>query len=505
MKKIAKLRFAGDYFPGWQSSKNISDKLKYLFKYSALSYKDRLDIIKSQSNLINKILMPYRALNAKLYSLEPLELLNDFFKDTSFNCINLETSLSNSGKPIPEKLFNLKCEPFYIEGLLSYNINLAILANNHILDYGEKSVLETIELLEKYKIDNSGINFDSTGSEQNALIRDIEGVTVGFLSYVDSSIIDPSPDVFYSQSLYPYKLDKEQVLKDITRAKKETDIVIINCHWGDEWSHLENESQVTMAHSMVDAGASAVIGHHPHVVQGIERYKNGLIAYSLGNLFMFLGGISRIRSDKTVLLEIDFTKDGIESYKTHTISHNQKGQPYLTDYFDKDDLDLNKSENQIDNDSEFYLRFKNSEIIFSNGNQKTKGEWKENFSVDRIIYKDAWCSGSAYAALGKEFCGKNLKRSIICHSDCFDSISISIPDFEMKKEFYFGFPNWYEGTSETVVGLEIKFGDKELLNKDINYNKELNHFSFDNESFEGNKNDLCIKISGNHLNCLFGF
>jgi poly-gamma-glutamate synthesis protein (capsule biosynthesis protein) len=87
------------------------------------------------------------------------------------------------------------------------------------------------------------------------------------------------------------------------------DYIVVNLHWGTENARTPDESQRTFAHALIDAGADAVIGHHPHVLQGIERYGNGVIVYSLGN-FVF-GGNSRSSYD-TGLFQIRLTNNGPE-------------------------------------------------------------------------------------------------------------------------------------------------------------------------------------------------
>lgn len=95
-----------------------------------------------------------------------------------------------------------------------------------------------------------------------------------------------------------YYFTEGNVGEDVSALKKVVDVVIVNFHWGTERSHYPESYQVALAHSAIDAGADLVVGHHPHVLQGIERYKNGIIAYSLGN-FIF-GGNSRRQHDTCV-------------------------------------------------------------------------------------------------------------------------------------------------------------------------------------------------------------
>jgi poly-gamma-glutamate synthesis protein (capsule biosynthesis protein) len=101
-------------------------------------------------------------------------------------------------------------------------------------------------------------------------IKEINDVKVGFLAY----------------SMVYGILDEEKLLAQIKEVKKQVDLVIVNIHWGVEYEHIARSNQKNLAHKMIDAGADAIIGHHPHVVQNLEIYNNKPIFYSLGN-FIF--------------------------------------------------------------------------------------------------------------------------------------------------------------------------------------------------------------------------
>ena len=506
MDKKAKIIFAGDYFPGWQSSMNLRERLSYLTKSSYLSYSDRVQMINKISNIKNKLLMPYYSFNAKVNAQSPLHHLQGFLKTYDLKCINLETSLSNIGNPLPEKHYNLRCEPFYIDGLLSSHINFVVLANNHILDYGEKSVEETIKLLKKYNINYSGIKSNNQSNDQEAIIEIINGIKIGFLSYVDPAIIDPCPELYFNNNIYPYKLNSEQIIADIKRAKQTKEIanVIVNVHWGNEWSHMENKQQTDLAHKMIDSGATAVIGHHPHVIQGIEKYNNGVIAYSLGNLFMYLSDISAIRCKKSFLLEIELSDQGVEFYDIHPISHNSSGQPYLDNCINIPDLDLGNHNNQTYNDSFFFSKVEFANIYFLKGNQSFNGEWNHNFKVDRIIYNSAWRKDSAYVACGKEFSGKFLRPSAVCYSGEFNEISINFQNIKLsdKLNLYFGYPDWFDYTDYSPVEINIKLGNQTIFHDNIT-NSELNFIKIDAVV---NENYITVTLKRNESNfiCLFG-
>ncbi len=180
--------------------------------------------------------------------------------------------------------------------------NVLSMANNHMLDYGADGLLETIHHLDSLGINHSGAG-DSLSSARREAIVTCNGSKIAFLSY---SLTFPKE--FYA--------DKDRagtapgfrptLEEDISRARASADYVVVSFHWGQELAVMPKKYQVTAARLAVDAGADIVIGHHPHVLQGIEHYKNALIFYSLGN-FAF-GSLSK-SCDRSIIVRITLTKE----------------------------------------------------------------------------------------------------------------------------------------------------------------------------------------------------
>jgi len=106
------------------------------------------------------------------------------------------------------------------------------------------------------------------------------------------------------------KLDPDQLVEAVSALKDEVDLIIVSLHWGTEYSDYPLEVQRETAHRLVDAGAKLVLGHHPHCLQGMEVYKDSLIAYSLGNFVYDKQRLSKCQ--ETVLLKIFFKDLTIE-------------------------------------------------------------------------------------------------------------------------------------------------------------------------------------------------
>lgn len=187
------------------------------------------------------------------------------FKADDLTMVNLETTLTTSQKKL-EKTFRFAGKPSYTEILNLSSIEAVNLANNHTFDYLEKGYEDTLANLDKFNIDAFG--YDRLYLEE---INDITIGAIGYEGWNDTSEV------------------RQQIEKDISSLKEQgAQIIIANFHWGDERHYHPNATQQSLGRFAIDAGADLVLGHHPHVVQGIEEYKSKYIVYSLGN-FMFGG------------------------------------------------------------------------------------------------------------------------------------------------------------------------------------------------------------------------
>lgn len=208
------------------------------------------------------------------------------FAQDDLTIVNMEGTLTEETTREP-KQFAFKGDAEYAKILTAGAVETANLANNHSFDYGKKSYEDTITALEA-----EGIS--SFGYEKTA-VMDIKGVKVGLAGvYELAEHIDCKQDL----------LDNIAFLKE-----QGAQIIIVSFHWGQEKENVPNDVQVELAHTAIDNGADLVLGHHPHVLQGIEEYKGKNIVYSLGN-FCF-GGNSAPSDMDTMIFQQTFTvKDG---------------------------------------------------------------------------------------------------------------------------------------------------------------------------------------------------
>jgi poly-gamma-glutamate synthesis protein (capsule biosynthesis protein) len=232
-------------------------------------------------------------------------------KDILFG--NLETVLSNRGK-VAEKAVVLNASPSRVSYLKEAGFDILNIANNHILDLGIEGFHNTLAVLRKEKLAFIGAN---DKSDSSCAIVERKGVRFGFLGYCEG--VGDLPE----NNIWMNKIDQAQILRDIEFIKSQCDCVIISLHWGVENVFYPSPKQISLARRLIDNGASVVLGHHSHVAQGIEWYKHGLIAYSLGN-FQFDHKISYSKTNESFILCLDFQNGLLENYRIVpvVIDHN---------------------------------------------------------------------------------------------------------------------------------------------------------------------------------------
>ena len=198
--------------------------------------------------------------------------------------VNFEGTLTEETSRA-DKTFAFKGPAKYTDILTGSSVEAANIANNHSKDYGTKSQEDTIE-----NLSNAGI---ATFGYENVVVVDVKGIKVGLTGIYE---------------LAEHEQKATQIKENIQALKDAgAQIIIVNFHWGIEKEYTPNATQKKLAHLAIDEGADLVIGHHPHVLEGIEKYNGKYIAYSLGN---FCFGGNKNPSDKdTMIFQQTFTID----------------------------------------------------------------------------------------------------------------------------------------------------------------------------------------------------
>lgn len=233
---------------------------------------------------------------------------------------NLECAISHGGKAA-DKYFTFRAHPRVLDVLSRYFGALG-LANNHSMDFGPGALLETIKGLESSNIRTFGAGKNLSDAHRPLMI-DRKGVRIAILGYNEFL-----PRWFEAGPHFPGVAwsEDEQILRDMRLARQAgADIVIPILHWGWENETKPSPRQQKLAHLLIDEGASAVVGGHPHVTQGMEVYRNVPIIYSLGN-FVFNGFESKAETTGW-LLRMTLNKAGVLRWDTVDALLDQRGLP----------------------------------------------------------------------------------------------------------------------------------------------------------------------------------
>ncbi len=242
----------------------------------------------------------------------PWEKVGDYLKDSDLAIVNLETSITTRGNKWPNKQFNFRSNPKNLDSMKAAGVDMVTLANNHVLDYSNQGLIDTIDNLKKREISYAGGGKNKKEALQGVIIEK-DDIKIGVLAF--SRVI---PDVkWYANNnragiVGAYDGYTQDMFKRIEEMKKEVDILILSSHWGVERSTKPRPQDIKIAKAAIDAGVDIVMGHHPHVLQGVEIYKGKPIFYSLGN-FVFGGRDKLTRT--TMISQVNLKDKKLESIK----------------------------------------------------------------------------------------------------------------------------------------------------------------------------------------------
>lgn len=275
-------------------------------------------------------------------TLYPFEYVASELKKADVVIGNLESPLSTNGVPNPIKPADLllRADPSMASRLRRAGFDVLSLANNHTFDYGKVAFDDTLRALEREGIRHVGAG--SNGREaRKPVILEVGGFVLGFLAYT------------YGYAARARKAgcafrDPAAMKADILSLRTEADVIVVSLHDGIEFSDYPIPRTLTLAHQVIEWGADLVLGHHPHTLQGIEEYRNGLIAYSLGD-FVFDNADEDIREAayrrtalsllkeplhlddlrplESIMLECQISRGGIDSYRAIPVRIGEDFQP----------------------------------------------------------------------------------------------------------------------------------------------------------------------------------
>jgi poly-gamma-glutamate synthesis protein (capsule biosynthesis protein) len=236
----------------------------------------------------------------------PLRDLAPLFSSADIAFVNLEAPFSDRG-PRVEKGMIFKAEPSMVETLRLAGIDVVSTANNHARDCGAYGVEFTLDWLAKNGIAAAGTGHSSAEAHRGVVIER-HGYRYGFLAYT----YDQSNGNHSDRDDRIAMLNPERMSADVVILRSRTDAVLVSMHAGVEYQKLPNAEQRVFAQAAIDAGASVVIGAHPHVTQPVEVYGDGVIFYSLGNLVF--DQYQRQETQRGLVADLRFSGGKLSSY-----------------------------------------------------------------------------------------------------------------------------------------------------------------------------------------------
>jgi poly-gamma-glutamate synthesis protein (capsule biosynthesis protein) len=240
-------------------------------------------------------------------------------KDADITFVNLEGPVSDVGNNVGSK-YSFRMDPKVLPALLNAGIDIVSFANNHVGDWNKAAFNDTLGRLTKNGILYTGAGSSKAQAEEPTIIEK-NGLKVGYLGFSDVGPDWVAATDKASGILLASDPDFEGIIR---RARAKVDILIVSVHWGTEYKeHTAHQSY--LAHRAIDNGASLVIGHHPHVEQATETYKDGLIVYSLGN-FIFDQYFSP-ETMQGLIVSVDFDGNKITTVTKSTVKLNTMYQP----------------------------------------------------------------------------------------------------------------------------------------------------------------------------------
>lgn len=247
------------------------------------------------------------------------EPTNTFLSASDITFGNLEGPVTDKGKDSGSR-FSFQMNPIILPGLKNAGFDIVSFANNHVGDRGLVGFSDTISRLNENDILFTGAGKNKTEAENPKIIT-VRGVKIGFLGFTDVGPTWLQANETTAGTLILANPRLETIIKN---AKKQTDILVVSIHWGEEYKPA-NTRQKTFAHKIIDWGADTIIGHHPHVIEETEWYKGKFIAYSLGNFIFDQYFSKETMRGLSVVMTID--KNNKITVEQHVVEMNKKYQP----------------------------------------------------------------------------------------------------------------------------------------------------------------------------------
>jgi len=240
------------------------------------------------------------------------EFVSDIIRSADIAFGNLESTISDQNGETRSGTWRFTAPPDAALTLAHAGFDVLSLSNNHVWDYWERGLHETRDHLDAVGIAHAGTGYDLTEA-YNPAILEVDGVKIAFVAVADIFNYGTYPD--HEAFDYTAWADMELLSPTIAAAREQADLVVVSAHWDWEYKDYPSDATVELAHAIADAGADIILGHHPHVPQGIELYNDTFIIYSLGNFAFHQTTKYSIWKKRSIMLLLTLSRDGVEKYE----------------------------------------------------------------------------------------------------------------------------------------------------------------------------------------------
>ena len=200
--------------------------------------------------------------------------------------VNNEFTYTTRGEPTPDKAYTLRSRPENVQLLKDMGVDIVSLANNHTYDYGEISLLDTLDTLQNASVLYAGAGRNLEEASAPVYVEH-DGMTIAFVAATQIERLDnPDTKGATGSSAGVFRCwDVEPLLQTVKVASQNSDFVVVYIHWGTESTDVTDWAQTSQAPRIAQAGADLIVGDHPHVLQGIDVVEGAPVVYSVGNLW----------------------------------------------------------------------------------------------------------------------------------------------------------------------------------------------------------------------------
>lgn len=259
---------------------------------------------------------------SELAGIDPFAGMVPSLASADLAVINVEMAITSRG-PAANKTFVFRAPASAADTIAAAGVDVVSLANNHAKDFGETGLLDTLDALEAVGVVAVGAGGFDTEAYRHRVVEVPDGPRVAFVSA--TQIV---PTAFAARGdragVADARAERERVLANVRVAADDADVVIVSVHWGIERDTCPSDIQRSLAQDLLDAGATAVLGHHPHVLQPVVTTETQLVAYSLGNFIWHARfGIT----GDTGILQLDFEDDALTGWQFHPHILDSRGAP----------------------------------------------------------------------------------------------------------------------------------------------------------------------------------